>query len=61
VYRWCLGQGRPVGALLSLAQGWALARGWFSDPRQPNWTRPPMRVLAQLAAGLGLHGPFWEE
>ncbi len=58
--QWCRARGRGVGALLTLAQGWDLARAWFSDPRAPGWRRPPVSTLGDLVRGLGLGGPFWE-
>jgi hypothetical protein len=56
---WCARRGRPVGALLTLAQGWALAAAWFSDPRQAGWRRRPLAVMAALVRAQGLDGPFW--
>jgi hypothetical protein len=43
-----------------VAQGWELARAWFTDPRVPGWRRRPMSDLAGLVAELGLSGPFWK-
>ena len=56
---WCAARGRPVGAVLTLAQGWELARAWFIDPRTPGWRRPPLAALARLVHAHGLSGPFW--
>ncbi|MBX0327186.1 alkylmercury lyase family protein [Oscillochloris sp. ZM17-4] len=57
---WCARSGRPLGALLSLGQGWALAQAWFTDPRRPGWRRRPLADLSGLVADLGLSGPFWD-
>jgi hypothetical protein len=59
VRAWCAQRGRAVGALLTLAQGWALAQTWFTDPRQPGWRRPPVALMAELVRQHGLDGPFW--
>lgn len=56
---WCRRRGRAVGALLTLEQGWALARAWFTDPRRPGWRRRSVEVLAELVRGQGLDSPFW--
>lgn len=52
-------RGRPVGAVLTLELGWALALAWFSDPRQAGWKRRPLASLAALVREQGLAGPFW--
>jgi hypothetical protein len=59
VAAWCAGRRRPVGAVLTLAQGWALALAWFSDPRQAGWQRRPLASLTALVREHGLAGPFW--
>lgn len=59
MFTWCARRGRQVGALLTLAQGWAFARAWFTDPRRPNWRRRPLATMAALAREQGLDGPFW--
>lgn len=58
--RWCERRGRAVGALLTLEQGWDLARAWFTDPRRPGWRRRPLGALASLVRAHGLGGPFWD-
>jgi hypothetical protein len=59
VRAWCARRGRPVGAVLTLEQGWALAQAWFTDPRQPGWRRKPLAAMAALSRAQGLDGPFW--
>jgi hypothetical protein len=56
---WCALRGRPVGALLTLEQGWALAQAWFTDPRRSGWRRKPLAAMAALIRAQGLDGPFW--
>lgn len=56
---WYARRGRPVGALLTLEQGWALAQAWFTDPRQPGWRRKPLAAMAALCRAQGLDGSFW--
>lgn len=57
---WCRRRRQAPGALLTLEQGWALARAWFTDPRRPGWRRPPLARMAALTRSQGLGGPFWE-
>jgi hypothetical protein len=47
------------GAAMSLSTGWALARAWFTDRRQPDWRRRTAEETAALLASLGLSGAFW--
>jgi hypothetical protein len=60
VQAWCLRRRQPVGALLTLEQGWVLAKTWFTDPRRPGWQRPPLAMMAALTRAQGLGGPFWD-
>ena len=57
--QWCDRRSRPVGTILTLEQGWALAQVWFTDPRQPGWRRPSLARMADLVRVQGLDGPFW--
>lgn len=47
------------GATLSLAQGWTLARIWYSDRTDPDWTRRTPGEAEEVFESLGLTGPFW--
>jgi nitrous oxide reductase accessory protein NosL len=61
VLRYTARRNQTVGAILTPEQGWTLAQAWFTDARLPDWQRPPLRVLIDCAAGLGLSGRFWQE
>lgn len=57
--RWAAGQDRAPGAILSGAQGWALAWAWYHDRLDPTWRRRPPAEAEAVFAGIGLTGPAW--
>ncbi|MFL5352906.1 hypothetical protein [Archangium sp.] len=57
--RWCASRGREPGAIISLEQGWGLARAWYSDRLQPAWRRKPAAEVEAVFQSCGLSGPFW--
>jgi hypothetical protein len=60
VDRWLTSHNEVRGEVVSLEQVWRLARGWYSDPRDPPW-RPRTRDESQrVLASAGLLGDFWE-
>jgi hypothetical protein len=60
VDRWCEQWALPRGAMLTLDQGWRLARAWFSADRgAPEWRRPALDEVESLFASLDLTGDFW--
>jgi hypothetical protein len=59
VNRWCGQRGVEPGAVFSLDQLWALARGWYSDRLSPEWRRRMPEEAQQVFAGAGLTGAFW--
>ena len=60
VDRWCQMWKQPRGGILSLEQGWGLAKGWYSDDRRrPEWRRRTIDEAETFFAGLGLTSPFW--
>lgn len=60
VDRWCSEWQQPRGAILSLEQGWNLARRWYEDRLSRNW-RPKTTEEAEAAfSELGLTGAFWK-
>jgi hypothetical protein len=59
VDRWCQEKGLPRGAVFSLAQGWGLAKGWYSDRLSPDWRSKTTEEAEALFTELGLTGPFW--
>ena len=57
--RWCAAEGIPRGEILTLDQGWRLARAWYGDRLDPGWRRKTAEEAAALFAELGLTSPFW--
>ena len=46
--------------MLTLDQGWTLAKAWFSEDRRiPQWRRRTLDETEELFAELGLDGEFW--
>jgi len=60
VDRWCASWHFDRGAVLSLEQGWELARAWYgADRRKPEWRRRTLEEAMKLFEELGLTSPFW--
>jgi hypothetical protein len=59
VTAWSEGRGSPVGATLTLEQGWRLAVAWFDDRLSPDWRRKTPEETEEVFAGIGLTDPFW--
>jgi len=47
------------GATISLHKGWALAKAWFTDRRDPAWRRRTIDETRALLRGLGFTDSFW--
>ena len=60
VDRWCAQWNRPRGAILSLLQGWGLAKQWYGDRLNPNWRSKTVAEAEAAFAGIGLVGEFWK-
>jgi len=60
---WIVGANNEIGrggGILSLQQGWRLAKEWYSDRLSPAW-QPKSASEAQAAfARIGLKGEFWK-
>lgn len=57
---WCERWRLPRGGLLSLENGWRLARAWFGpDRRELSWRRHTPAQAKALFAELGLTSSFW--
>lgn len=56
---WCRAREFPRGGLLTLDQGWQLARAWFGDRRSPSWRRRSIDEAHAVFEDVGLTGPFW--
>jgi len=60
VAQWCAERTLPRGALLTVAQGWRLARDWYADRLDPNYRgKTPTEMKATLTR-IGLTGPYWQ-
>jgi hypothetical protein len=60
VDRWCEQWKRPRGGTLTLAQGWKLARLWYSDRLSPEWRPKSAGEAESVFRKLGLVGEFWK-
>jgi hypothetical protein len=59
VDRWSESTGIARGALLTLEEGWGLARRWYADRLDPQWRRKTPGEAEAVFADLGQTGPFW--
>lgn len=58
--RWCTTWRLPKGAVMSLEQGWELARVWYGeDRRDPAWRRRTLEETEAVFADLGFTSAFW--
>lgn len=46
--------------MLSLEQGWKLAKGWYHDRLRLDWKPKTAAQIRRLFADIGLQGQFWE-
>jgi hypothetical protein len=60
VDRWCTQWSRPRGGILSLAQGWKLARLWYGDRLSPQWKPMNAEQAESVFQNVGLVGEFWK-
>jgi hypothetical protein len=60
VDRWCRQWNRPRGGMLSLTQGWKLARLWYGDRLSPSWRGKTAEEAQALFTEIGLVGEFWQ-
>lgn len=45
--------------MLTLEQGWELARAWYHNRLRPDWRRQAPEEAEALFTELGLTAPFW--
>jgi hypothetical protein len=57
--RWMRQWGQPRGGVLTIQQGWDLARAWYGGRMKPEWRRATLEEAETLLASLGLTGDFW--
>jgi len=60
VRRWLGKNGRTVGEIVGLEVVWRLAKGWYADPRRPDWRARTRDESQAVIAAAGLGGEFWE-
>jgi hypothetical protein len=57
---WCRDWNQPRGGVLTMEQGWGLAKAWYSDRLDPE-RKPKTEAEVQACfAELALTGPFWD-
>ena len=56
---WRRERDRPRGATLTVDQQWELARRWYHDRMDPEWSRRTPQEAEELFASIGLTGDFW--
>jgi len=57
--RWCQARQLPRSEILSLDQIWALAKAWYGDRLQPDFTGRTIAEAHRIFSQLGLTSPFW--
>ena len=60
VNRWLEREKRERGAVVPLAKVWELARAWYVDPRERNWTPRSRDESQRVIESVGLSGSFWQ-
>jgi len=58
--RWRAEKDLPSGATFTLQQQWKLARIWYTDRMDPDWTRRTPEEAEEVFTQVGLTGPFWK-
>ncbi len=59
VSRWCKTWKQRRGATLTLAQGWNLAKAWYSDRLSLRWQPAAPEQAQKLLGSVGLRSKFW--
>ena len=59
IERWCRTRDLPRGAMITPAQGWRLAHGWYKDKIRTEWRRHTLEEAEALLVSIGLTSPFW--
>jgi len=50
----------PRGEIISLVQGWRLAKGWYHDRLAPDFRRKTVPEVQQFFSEIGLISTFWQ-
>ncbi len=56
---WSRRTGVAVGATMTPAVLWHLARLWYDDRFDRDWARKPIETRAAILSEVGLTGSFW--
>jgi hypothetical protein len=59
VEHWCAARNRPIGAIISLPDAWALAVAWYTGRLELDWRRRTADEAQAVFTSIGLVGPFW--
>lgn len=57
--RWLRSKKYERGRIVDLDTVWALAKAWYTDPRQPDWRPGTIRESQEVLASVGLTDEFW--
>ena len=57
--RWCRDRQVPSGAIVPLEQVWRLAKPWYADRLDYEWTPRTPAAMERLLADAGLTDDFW--
>jgi hypothetical protein len=60
VDRWCTDRTLQRGAVLTIEQGWRLARAWYFDRLDPDYRGKTAAEIEAIFASIGLSGPYWQ-
>jgi hypothetical protein len=58
--RWCGQWNQPRGGILSLEQGWKLAKLWYGDRLNRDWRPKTASEAESVFRQVGLVGEFWK-
>ena len=56
---WSAATRTPVGAVFAPERLWELARRWYDDRFDLDWSRRPVEVRQGILTEVGLVGGFW--
>jgi hypothetical protein len=59
VDRWCVQHRTAHGSVASIEQVWRLARAWYADRLDEEWSPRSPETMERLFADAGLFGEFW--
>jgi Alkylmercury lyase len=60
VERWCQQWKQPRGGVLTVQQGWKLAKLWYGDRLAAHWCPKTTSEAQKIFSDIGLMGEFWK-